>query len=693
MPDISLYSWKRGRSRLAIRSLCRLLPGIVLALAPLLTAQAQTSETLLHTFNAYGDGANPYASLIQGSDGAYYGTTYQGGTNGLGTVFRFTAGALTTLHSFTGPDGASPTAALLQGSDGALYGVTYSGGAANAGALFKLATDGSGFTVLHSFQSGEGFAPSGSLLQDGGGVLYGTTLYGGSGHGGTVFALHPDGTGFTIVHAFSPSSGGYYPDGALAMSSAGRLYGVTYAGGLKGGGTVYTLSPNGRIFATLHNFSGSPDGSSPEGGLLLGSDGRLYGTTLYGGAYAAGSVFRIATNGTAFTTLHSFQGTDGSNPYAGLCQASSGTLCGTCFSGGANSVGSIYALGPDGSGFTVLHSFNGGSDGANPDSGLILGSDGLLHGATYYGPLNGRSLGTLFALTPTGSSFSTLFAFDAGFSDGTQAGYGSLALGRDGCYYGTTETGGDYNSGTLYKIAPSGQLTILHHFGSSLRDGTTPVNGIAFGARGVLYGTTLTGGLYNGGTVYAYTLSTGALTNLYSFGGPSGMDLVGGALYGAALDGGQNNLGVIYKIDLTARATEWAFQVLYSFSGPDGADPESTLLLGPEKCLYGATNAGGAYGYGTVFKLTPGTGALTVLHSFDSTDGAYPIAGIIAGRDGLLYGVTQFGGPSGLGTVFAVSSDGSGFHSLYAFSGPDGAYPTGVLLQASDGRLYGTTSG
>ncbi|HZT44408.1 MAG TPA: choice-of-anchor tandem repeat GloVer-containing protein [Chthonomonadaceae bacterium] len=689
---------KNRRSRFALKPVYLFLFFLALCLASLAAAQAQIAETILHTFNSYADGANPYSSLIQGSDGAYYGTTYQGGTNSLGTVFKLTAGGLTTLHSFTGPEGAGPIAALLQGSDGALYGATYFGGDGNDGAVFKLQTDGSGFTVLHSFHATDGFSPSGNLLQAGNGVLYGVTLYGGSGNGGTVFALDPDGTGFRTLYAFSASSGGHYPTGQLALSSAGKLYGVTYAGGLDGHGTVFALSTSGKTFSTLHNFNGNAGGGNPNGGLLLGSDGKLYGTTINGGRYSAGTVFSLETNGGYYTILHSFNGPDGANPYAGLFQASGGALYGTCYNGGANSYGTVFALNPDGSGFAVLHSFNGGSDGANPDGGLVLGSDGLLHGTTYYGPLSGRNLGTVFTIDSTGASFSTVFAFDDGFTDGSQAGYGSLALGKDGSYYGTTETGGDFNSGTLYKVTPAGQVTILHHFGSSLRDGTTPVNGVAFGGHGILYGATLTGGTYNGGTVYAYMPSTDTFTTLYSFGGPSGMDLAGGVLqvgsflYGTAIDGGQDNLGVVYKIDLAASTPAVAFQVLHSFSGSDGSDPECTLLLGPGKNLYGTTNFGGAYGYGTVFKMTPGTGAITVLHSFDNTDGAYPIAGLIEGRDGLLYGVTQFGGANNFGTVFQVSADGSIFHTLASFSDSDGAYPTGVLLQASDGRLYGTTS-
>jgi uncharacterized repeat protein (TIGR03803 family) len=298
----------------------------------------------------------------------------------------------TLLHSFIVTDGAHPYAGLIQGPDGTLYGTTYQGGSRGLGTIFRMAPDGSGFTLLHSFTGGvtDGAHPYAGLIQDPDGTLYGTTYNGGSGDLGTIFRMAPDGSGFTLLHSFTGgATDGLYPFAGLIQGPDGTLYGTTYnGGGPFNAGTIFQIAPDGSVFTLLYSFTGgSTDGAGPYAGLIQGPDGTLYGTTFAGGASNAGTIFQIAPDGSGFTLLHGFTGgaTDGLYPFAGLIQGPDGTLYGTTFYGGSSNRGTIFQIAPDGSGFTLLHSFTL-TDGAQPRAGLIQSPDGTLYGTTSAGP-------------------------------------------------------------------------------------------------------------------------------------------------------------------------------------------------------------------------------------------------------------------------------------------------------------------
>jgi len=248
-------------------------------------------------------------------------------------------------------DGDAPAAELIEGSDGALYGTATHGGVDNGGTVFKLFPNESDFTVLRSFVLGGGTGgdhPFAALLQASDGALYGTTLYGGAGAGGTVFKLPADGSSFTVLHSFTAGSA---TDGAnsfakLIEGSDGNLYGITSLGGASDAGTVFKLAPDGSGFAIVHNFTGGDDGYGPYGGLAQASDGTLYGTTTILGANGGGTIFQVFPDGTGFSVLHSFAGgdSDGSIPYGRLIQASDGNFFGTTTVGGNGNHGTLFRL-------------------------------------------------------------------------------------------------------------------------------------------------------------------------------------------------------------------------------------------------------------------------------------------------------------------------------------------------------------
>jgi uncharacterized repeat protein (TIGR03803 family) len=348
--------------------------------------------------------------------------------------------------------------------------------------------------VLASFAGGsEGSGAQAALIERSDGNFYGATVEGGANGFGTVFRITPAGLE-TVLHSFAGGSDGSGPQAGPIEGSDGNFYGTTAEGGANGFGTVFRITSAG-VETALHSFAGGSDGSGPHAGLIEGSDGNFYGTTSAGGADNWGTVFRITPGGVE-TVLHSFAGgSDGSQPLAGLIEGSDRNFYGTTSAGGADNWGTVFRITPDGV-ESVLHSFGSGSgvDGVNPYAGLIEGSDGNFYGTTKLGGMHnlgtGQNRGTVFRITPAGVE-TVLYSF-AGGSDGSQP-LAGLIEGSDGNFYGTTSAGGANNSGTVFRITPTGVETVLHSFGSG-GDGSNPYAGLLVGSNGNLYGTTRSGG-------------------------------------------------------------------------------------------------------------------------------------------------------------------------------------------------------
>jgi uncharacterized repeat protein (TIGR03803 family) len=358
------------------------------------------SFEVLHTFTGP-DGARPRGALIQTIDGFFYGTTWMGGRGQIGTVFRLTAdGSFTVLHEFTGgTDGAFPAGSLIQATDGNFYGTTWRGGLSDYGTVFRMAPDGT-MTIVHLFTySTDGARPLAALIQASDGNLYGTTSIGGPFDQGTIFKMTLDGA-VTVLHEFGSTEGdGANPEGALVEAADGDFYGTTESGGDWNGGMVFRMSPGGTL-TELVAFAGH-DGAAPLSELIQTSDGNLYGTTWGGGAVGYGIVFEMTPYGTGGGILHDFTGAgDGAYPTTALLQASDAKFYGTAYYGGGGSgcglgCGTVFQVTLDGS-FTILHEFTGDTDGALPDGALIQGSDGKFYGTAYSGGTGSR--GVVFRL-------------------------------------------------------------------------------------------------------------------------------------------------------------------------------------------------------------------------------------------------------------------------------------------------------
>jgi uncharacterized repeat protein (TIGR03803 family) len=787
------------------------------ATPPTITQQPQvTSFTLLHNFTNGNDGGNPTSSLIQGTDGRLYGTTQNGGASGNGNLFAVNpdGAGFTTLYSFTaGNDGGNPYSGLIQGTDGRLYGTTPFDGVNNFGTVFAVNSDGTGFTALYSFTAGnDGANPTSSLIQGTDGRLFGTTSATGVNGFGTVFGINPDGANFAALCSFSGINDGAYPSGGLIRGTDGRLYGTTPGSASIGNnsfGTVFAVNPDGTGFTTLYTFTNGNDGAQPFGGLIQGTDGRLYGTTagIPGGPGGNGTVFAVNPDGTGFATLYSFTGgNDGGAPQSSLIQGTDGRLYGTVVFGGANNEGAVFALKPDGTNFITLYNFTGSNDGSFPEAGLIHGTDGRLYGMTQNGGPSNR--GTLFAissevvpagtnatftvaatgtaplsyqwefkgvdiagatnatftltnvaasnagsytvvvsnaegsatstavtlaLTSPGQPLTPVFAPPAGTYSAAQSVIIS-SVGANSIYY-TTDGSTPTTASTLYtgaislstnttlraigvnaggsspvmsgaylfqippQITSQPAFSLLHSFTGG-NDGGNPTSSLIQGTDGRLYGTAQSGGVNAAGLVFAVNPDGAGFTTLYSFNPNNGIDgefpsagLIQGAdgrLYGTTQTGGTNNAGTVFAVNPDGSG----FSTLYSFTGGnDGGSPQSSLVQGTDGRLYGATAEGGMNGLGTVFAINPqGTGFIT-LHSFtNGNSGGNVPSGLIQGTDGRLYGTTSGSGvATGQGTVFAIDPNGTGFITLYSFTGGnDGSNPLVSLIQGADGRLYGT---
>ena len=303
------------------------------------------TESVLYSFGSTDTDGVPNSSIIQATDGNFYGAGIDNPTPGLGTIYKINpAGTIEeNLYTFTGgtTDGAYPQQ-VIQASDGSFYGITQMGGASNDGAVFKITQSGIE-TVFYSFTGGTtgGASPS-SLIQGSDANFYGTATAGGAGNDGVVFKITPAGTE-TILHSFTGGTTDGSNVRALIEGNDGNLYGVTLAGGPSNDGAVFKLTLSGTE-TLIYFFEGGPaDGSGPNA-LTQASDGNLYGTTGSGGASGVGTIFKISP--TAETILHSFSGgpTDGAGPYGGLIQATNGGLYGVTFYGGSSNDGAIYEV-------------------------------------------------------------------------------------------------------------------------------------------------------------------------------------------------------------------------------------------------------------------------------------------------------------------------------------------------------------
>ncbi len=638
-----------------------------------------------------------------------------------------------SLYSFRGgaSDGAYPFGSVVAvksaNGETAIYGTTHKGGTHGLGTIFKLIRSGTGIreSIVHSFAGGasDGSYPRAGLIESGG-VLYGTTNFGGSAGQGTVFAFDPAGNAERVIHSFGASSeDGAQPVAPLLAYRRGAgpplFYGTTYRGGKLGKGTVFSIDRDGSE-RVLHSFGEGGDGAYPHAGLTV-YGGALIGTTYAGGRSAGlpgeGSVFRVGFDGQeqvwwGFTLARQQYG---QHPISGVVINAFGTLYGTAQQGGPGCAlagcGTVYAL-------TCRTNENHcGSSypaavGTHPKGGLIL------KGSVAYGTMaDGGPFGKGAVFKFLQGSYLRVHTFNG--SDGAHPVATLYDAGNE--LYGTTVDGGAENLGTVFEIAvgeptPSPSPTtsptptpnppaVVYRFEREGDRGNGPHAPLTY-VNGLFYGTARVNG--DGGCcgeIFSLTRS-GTYARIYRFRGVDGSSpqggllWYGGRLWGTVVSGGSHGCaphgcGAVFSVDPKIPNAI----ALYPFNGVVAANPYGSLALYHGK-LYGTTAAGGspacAGGCGIVYGLDPHTGAMTVVHTFKPADGTNPHDGLIVAND-VLYGTALRGGScaraGGCGTVFQVTPLQQGrFRVVHEFKGPpfDGDLPYADLLFFR-GRLWGTT--
>jgi uncharacterized repeat protein (TIGR03803 family) len=717
-------------------------------------AAGSGSVTALASFNG-ANGAFPTAGLVMDASGNLYGTTISNGAS-RGTVFELPkgSGAVITLAGFDGTNGSNPDSPLIRDSSGNLYGTTCGGGANGDGTIFELANGSGTITTLASFDGSNGVAPIGALVQDQSGDLYGTTSGGGASSDGTVFELAAGSGAITTVASFNGSNGAG-PTG-IVMNSNGNLYGTAQGGGANNDGTAFEVAKGSNTITLLASFNGD-NGMSPNGTVSVDNSGNLYGTTSGGGASRDGTVFELRSGSSTPDTLAAFdpETNNGGIPVGGLITDSSGNLYGMTLEGGegrlfgAEGDGIVFELVPrtPAVSWSAPAAINYGTaltstqlDATAPVAGTFTYTPpaGTIPHAgwqtltvaftptdtadysplttrvgifvnqvtpvmtwitpasiTYGTPLSGTQLDATAADPSSGSLLAGTFAYTP--PAGTIVGRGSTIMSVTFTPADTT----DYTTATASVTLVVKPAYSISDFSFKGTNGSEAGAGLIMDSSGNLYGTTLAGGS-GYGTVFELASGARTITSLASFNGANGQTPAGalimdtnGNLYGTTKAGGKNGDGTVFE--LVKGST--TITTLLSFNGSNGADPVAGLIMDSSGNFYGTTESGGAYGDGTIFKLSS-KGALTTLAPFNGSNGYLPVAGLVMDSSGDLYGATEYGGigfvtsdsyPTGDGIVFEFIKASNTITILVRFNGSNGIHPEGGLIMDQSGNLYGTT--
>ncbi len=631
-----------------------------------------------------------------------YGTTFNGGADGGGTIIKFLPAAnnLTVAKSFERLPTDAYYSSFIQASDGKLYGMTRAGGSHDIGEIFSYDPLSGIYTNLQNFDNTNGARPYGSLMQASDGKLYGVTSQGGSSDNGVIFSFDPSSAVYTKLKDFDNTSG-RLPTGDLIQASDGKLYGTTAAGGSSNAGVIFSFDPATSTYINLKNFDNT-NGGSPFGGLLQISDRKLYGMTYQGGSSNVGVIYSFDPATSIYTKLKDFNNADGINPFGSLMQASDGKLYGMTNKGGNTNEGVVFSFDPSASVYTKLIDFNF-ANGANPYGSLIQATDGKLYGMTYGGNILGRNFnndGVIFSFDPVSSAITVFQGFvsptpNPQSTPGSNP-FGSLVQAKDGKLYGMSNKGGIQGFGAIFSLDPSTAIYMkLRDFGTH-ENGSNAAGTVIQASDGKLYGMTTYGGIHNDGVIYSFDASTSVYTKLMDFDEfPSGANPFGslvqasdGKLYGMTTFGGSGGGGVVFSYDLLSST----YKVLKEFS--NGGNPYGSLIQASDGKLYGMSSNEGSYG--NIFSFDPGSSVYSALKYFNnSNEGGYPYGNLLQAEDGKLYGMTSQRGAlgfGGYGIIFSFDPSTSVYTNVHDFDYTNGANPYGSLIQANDGKLYGMTS-
>jgi len=578
-----------------------------------------------------------------------------------------------------------------------LWGMT-SGGGDGYGVIFKTDVNGENIETQFCFGENPGKNPwYTNLCEVANGKLYGMTANGGAGNLGILFEYDPVTDIYTKKFDFAGGLNGSNPSGSLVLAADGLLYGMTKTGGINGNGVLFSYNPTSELFTKLLDFDALANGSFSRGSLILASDGKLYGMTRQGGTNDMGVMFSYDPETGTFIKELDFEGaTNGSYPVGSLMQAANGKFYGMTSAGGSSDMGVLFEYDPTISTYTKKLDFAGTTNGRNPDGSLIEANDGLLYGMTSTGGIG--DFGVLFVFDPETDTYNKIIDFDETILGSNP--HGSLTEASNGKLYGMTQYGGSDSQGILFEYDPVANVCTnkLNFAGST--NGRAPIGSLMTASNGKLYGMTQYGGSTNNGVLFDFDPNSGIYNKILDFmittstgTGPQGslMKASDGMLYGLALGGGANYSGVLFQYDpITGIYTN-----KFDFDGVlHGSNPSGTLVEATNGLLYGITLYGGTSNMGVLFEYDPETNTCTKKIDFvGAANGSYPNGSLMLADNDKLYGMTQQGGTSNYGVLFEYYPLTNTFVKKVNFDGVvNGRNPYGSLIQKSDGFLYGMTS-
>jgi len=631
---------------------------------------------------------------------AFWGMTNGGGTDNVGVIFKMAPDGtgLTTVRSFTyttpGRSADETGVQLWQSPAGKLYGVTASGGSFSSGVIYEYDPSTDAYVVKYNFNYTDafGYYPVTSLVPGAAGKLYGMTSYGGTSNKGVLFEFdYTTGTytkkvDFTGTNGATPSAGGLY------LHTNGKLYGFTAFGGTNNFGVLFEYDPATNTYTKKIDFLGATNGGLPYAGLSRASNGKLYGTTIQGGANDQGVLFEYDVTTNVLTKRFDFIASTGFAPASALVEANNGQLYGITAAGGSAGGGVLFEFNSSTNIYTKKIDFNN-ANGSGGLGGLLKANNGKLYGLTYSG--GSSSGGVLYEYDPATNAYTKRYEFinNPGLEGSRPR--ATLMQASNGLLYATTSIGGSANSGVLfeYNIATNTYTKRIDFNAAPL--GVYPYSGLMQASNGKLYGLTNLGGANGEGILFEVDPVTNASTAKHSFSRTGGSFPTGvltqagnGKLYGLTPIGGDmNGYGVIFEFDPTTSI----YTTKQEFDGSNGRSPNGGLVQASNNKLYGVTNVGGTASVGVLFEYDPATNALTKKIDFGGSAGTYPSADLIQATNGKLYGLTYEGGSSDNGVLFEYDISTNTITPKVNFNGTNGENPEGSLLQAPNGKLYGLT--
>ncbi|NMM50224.1 choice-of-anchor tandem repeat GloVer-containing protein [Marinigracilibium pacificum] len=531
-----------------------------------------TSYLVIHNFNQSLTGAVPSAGLIEVS-GVLYGTTYNGGANGSGTIFKIEKdGSMMSVIADLPSDAKNPSTSLTYTSDGYLFGTTDNGGSNDAGSFFKVQPNGANFEVFKIFSETNGADPSSAIIELNSTEILGTTLTGGANDAGVLYKVKKDGTGYTKLLEFDPSSGYASPNGNIYKTSLNTL-----VISLSQNSSSLIQNPYGGVLQV--NLSGlisteyylpSTGGFDLQSGIIKAANGKYYGVTTRGGEYDLGVIFSMDTDGSNYQEIIELNTTTGGNALTGILEHSNGKMY-VVTSESNDGLSRLLSFSNDGSGLTVEKVFSS-SEGGEMTGDLFEDKDGFIIGVNRLGGAN--SVGTAWSFYPATSGFQLMFSFDSSLGSNP---VGGVVQSSDGSLYVATKNGGQNGNGAIIKFASPAASSAA-----------------------------------NPQRVYSFSSSDGS--------SPTGLMIDTDVLYGTCESGGNIEQGSIFKYEISSGT----FSTIKKFNGTDGKNPKGRLTLTQQGFLYGTTSAGGSNEYGVIFKLNTDGTSYNVESEFSDASGGVP---------------------------------------------------------------------